>query len=308
MKHAAPELFLQPRYIDNGLSDAINGTVSWQWRKSLWFCAHLLVVLWGGFYTFSLENSAVFLILTAGVLCFGHSLGMHRRLIHQSYACKKWLEYILVYLGTLVGLGGPISMIKTHDIRDWAQRKLHCHDYFAHRQSMMRDFWWQVHCDVALDNPPTLMLEASVARNKFYQFIEKTPELQQLPWAILFYLLGVWGYVIWGISARLVACIFGHWLVGYYAHRQGQQHWVVNDAGVQGFNIGIAKWFTFGECWHNNHHAFPQSARLGHHPHEVDAGWWILLLFAKVGWVWNIQLPQSLPVREALVKKMPISG
>ena len=66
----------------------------------------------------------VFLASSAVTLCGGHSLGMHRKLIHDSYQCPKWLEYSLVYLGTLVGLAGPYGMVHTHDMRDWAQRQV----------------------------------------------------------------------------------------------------------------------------------------------------------------------------------------
>jgi len=74
-----------------------------------------------------------FVVMSALTVCLGHSLGMHRRLIHRSYDCPLWLERLFVYCGTLVGMAGPYGMIRQHDIRDWAQRKPHCHPYLAHR-------------------------------------------------------------------------------------------------------------------------------------------------------------------------------
>ena len=49
-------------------------------------------------------RSPLFLVSTGVSVCLGHSLGMHRRLIHRAYDCPLWLERLFVYLGTLVGM------------------------------------------------------------------------------------------------------------------------------------------------------------------------------------------------------------
>ena len=295
----------KPRFVETGRAHASKGRVFWSIEKSLWVTA-----MYGGtaiaiaFYA-SFVNILVFLLTTAFVLCFGHSLGMHRRLIHNSFECPLWLEYILVYLGALVGLGGPITMIYTHDIRDWAQRKPHCHDYFAHRQSFLKDAWWQMHCDIALKHPPLLDIEDRVEKDKFYHFIQQTTLLQQLPWAILFYLIGGWGLVLWGICARVAVCVTGHWLIGYFAHRKGHQSWQVEGAGVQGYNVKFAGLISFGESWHNNHHAFPGSAKIGLYQGQSDPGWWVLKIFERAGLAWNLMTPELLPNRKALRRISP---
>ena len=281
-------------------TDTVTGRVIWSASKSFWVGGMYAGAIIGGYFTFSIEHLVVFALSTSVVLCFGHSLGMHRRLIHNSFECPRWLEYTMVYLGTLVGLGGPITMIQTHDIRDWAQRKPKCHDYFAHRQNFFRDAWGQMHCNLELKNPPALRLEDRVANDRFYRFIEQTWMLQQLPLAILFYLVGGWGWVIWGICARVAVSVTGHWLIGYYAHRGGHQDWHVAGAGVQGYNIKFAGLITFGECWHNNHHAFPGSAKIGLNKDQIDPGWWVLQIFEYLGLAWNIQTPETLAPRKEL--------
>jgi stearoyl-CoA desaturase (delta-9 desaturase) len=118
--------------------------------------------------------------------------------------------------------------------------------------------------------------------------MERTWMLQQLPWAVLFYWLGGWSWVLWGICTRTSASILGHWLIGYLAHNKGDRSWHVSGAAVQGYNV---RWFallTMGESWHNNHHAFPGSARLGIEKGQWDPGWWVLLLLAKIGVVENL--------------------
>ncbi|WP_137937966.1 acyl-CoA desaturase [Chitinivorax sp. B] len=281
-------------------TDVVQGSVKWAPAKSFWFTGMLFATLIGGSLTWSWSAFGVFLASTAAVLLFGHSLGSHRKLIHDSYQCPRWLEYTLVYMGVQVGLSGPLGLLRQHDLRDFAQRLPDCHDYLRHRNVFWRDAWWQLNCELILDRPPKLNLEPRVANDRFYQFLERTWMWQQLPPAIVLYMLGGWAFVFWGVCARITAGVFGHWLVGYFAHNQGDMHFEVTGAAVQGHNIHLVSLLTMGECWHNNHHAFPGSAKLGLAPGEWDPGWWALKLMARVGWVWGIRLPADLPHRAVL--------
>ncbi len=289
-----------PRINDSNEANPLDGTVRWSPKKSIWITSMYVTSLVGGYLTFSLSAFIVFVIFTAITLCLGHSLGMHRRLIHNSYECLKWMEYIFVHLGTLVGMAGPIGMVKTHDIRDWAQRQNECHDYFCHENSFLKDGWWQIHCDLDLDNPPLFEPETQIANDKVYKFMESTWMLQQLPWAILLFYFGGVSWVIWGICCRVSVSVTGHWLIGYFAHNEGHRDWEVEGAAVQGYNIKYTGWITMGECWHNNHHAYPGSALLGIYEDQVDPGWKVLKLLHLLGLVWNIKLPQDMPFRKEL--------
>jgi sn-1 stearoyl-lipid 9-desaturase len=282
-------------------ADAVAGTVRWQPVKSLWIGAMSvlaiaiapLVVTWGAV--------VLFIVTTATTVCLGHSLGMHRRLIHRAYDCPLWLERTFVYLGTLVGMAGPFGMIQQHDLRDWAQRRAACHPYLAHRAGFARDGWWQLHCELVLAHPPTLVIEDRVRRDAFYRFLERTWMTQQIPWAIVFFVLGGWPWVVWGIAVRVAVSVTGHWLVGHFAHTRGPQSWHVAGAGVQGYNVPYCGLITMGEAWHNNHHAFPGSARLGVRDGEWDPGWWVLVGLSRLGLVWDVKTPQALPPRAAVI-------
>ena len=85
-----------------------------------------------------------------------------------------------------------------------------------------------------------------------------------------------WGFVFWGVCARVSAGVFGHWMIGYLAHNHGAIVREVRGAAVQGRNVRMVSLLTMGECWHNNHHAVPGSARLGLAAGEWDPGWWVL--------------------------------
>lgn len=125
--------------------------------------------------------------------------------------------------------------------------------------------------------------------------------LQHVLVAILFYAWGGWAFVFWGVCARVTAGVVGHWLIGYLAHNHGPMNYQIRGAAVQGRNVRWMSLLTMGECWHNNHHAFPGSARLGLASTEWDPGWWVLQLFARVGLVWNCRLLSDLAPRESLI-------
>src|SRR5690242_9299632 len=92
------------------------GTVRYAPIKSIWFLGMTMGALIGGALTIRWSAVALFAGLTAVVLLFGHSLGNHRKLVHDSFQCPKWLEYLLVYLGVQVGLAGPIGLLRQHDL------------------------------------------------------------------------------------------------------------------------------------------------------------------------------------------------
>lgn len=279
---------------------ADTGTVHPDLVKLTWVGSMLVLGTVGSLLTINTSAVVLFLTTTALTLCLGHSLGMHRLFIHRSYRGPKWLEYLFVHLGVLVGLAGPFGMLRTHDLRDWAQRQSQCHSYFAHGERWYRDLYWQLFCSIRLDNPPAIEAESAIADDPVYRFMENTWMLQQLPWAVTFYAIGGWSWVCWGIGSRVSVSILGHWLIGYFAHNDGSRNWHVDGAAVQGHNVPFVALLTMGESWHNNHHAFPGSARLGLEPGQWDPGWWVLRLLERLGLASDFVLSEDLPERAEL--------
>ena len=87
------------RISDLAPCNASLGQVVHNWPKIIWFCSMLIIAIVGGILTFSYAALGLFVVTTFVSLCLGHSVGMHRKLIHQSYQCPLWLEYILVHFG-----------------------------------------------------------------------------------------------------------------------------------------------------------------------------------------------------------------
>ena len=288
------------RVIADTHTSAVDGRIRWAPARSLWTGGMTVAAI--GLAPFTATPSAVILFLatSAVTLCLGHSLGLHRQLIHGSFAAPRWLSRLMIYLGTLVGMAGPLGMVRLHDLRDWAQRQSACHDLHAHRAGLLRDAWRQMHCRLELDHPPRFALEPALANDRFLRVLEATWMLQQLPWAVAFFAIGGLPWLVWGIPVRIAVCLTGHWLVGHVTHRRGPQGWRVDGVAVQGHDLPQAALITFGEAWHGNHHAWPDSARLGIEPGQPDPGWWVLVVLRRAGLVWNVRTPADLAPREGL--------
>lgn len=278
--------------VDGDAANASDGRVVWAPVKSLWNSAMIAGALVLGPMTATPGAVFLFLLLTYVTLLLGHSVGMHRLLIHRTYECPKWLERLLIYVGVLVGMAGPFGVLRIHDIRDWAQRLPDCHDFFSHRRSLWRDAFWQLHCRFVFDKPPVFNVEEEFLADRWLRAMDRTWMLHQAPVALLLYAFGGWPWVVWGVCCRVSVSVAGHWVVTYFCHNPGAGTWRVRGAGVQASNLSGVGFITVGECWHNNHHAFPESARMGLQPNQCDPGYWVLSKLRTFGLVWNIGLPR----------------
>lgn len=235
--------------------------------------------------------------LTYITLLLGHSVGMHRMMIHRSFRTVRWLRYVLLYLGTLVGIGGPSAVITIHDTRDWAQRAPDCHEFFSHNRRFWRDISWQLFYRFDFNNPPKVNIEPDVKDAIFVQHLDKFWRWHQLGLAGLLFLIGGLPFVVWGVFLRVAISTIGHWTVTYICHNPGPGRWNVKAAGVQASNLKlpglIGGWLTHGECWHNNHHAFPESAQIGLEKGQVDPAWFIISHLEQLGLAYNVRRPRT---------------
>ena len=88
---------------------AQTGRIVFEPIKAGWLALMTIGGIIGVCQYFSWLALLVFVTLSGLTLCAGHSVGMHLLLIHRSFRAEKWLERVLVYLGVLVGMGGPIA-------------------------------------------------------------------------------------------------------------------------------------------------------------------------------------------------------
>ncbi|WP_209348069.1 acyl-CoA desaturase [Pontixanthobacter sp. CEM42] len=279
-------------------ADPTTGRVVWDPVHSIWNGGMLAAALIFAPLTASVASVTVGLLLTGIFLLLGHSVGFHRLMIHRSFQTYWPIRLFLIWCGTVAGMSGPLWITRTHDLRDWAQRQSDCHDYLAHRNSMLKDAWWQLHCRLELASPPRFDL-SELERSRFIVFLERSWMAHQLPLALLLWLAGGWAFVVWGICVRVTLTVHGHWLVGHLAHRRGPQSWIVDEAGVQAHDVPWAGFITMGEAWHNNHHAYPGSAKIGLKHGQSDLGYRFIAVLERIGLAWDVCLPGAMPERQA---------
>jgi stearoyl-CoA desaturase (delta-9 desaturase) len=196
----------------------------------------------------------------------------------------------------------PFRILYQHDIRDWAQRHPACHAFFIHQNPMWKDFLWQLHCEIRLAHPPRFQIESVVVDDRFHRFLQRTWMLQQLPWAILCLRVG------WNSLRRLGRERAGDGLAHRALARRilRAQH---RRARLAPSTATPSRATTFpgsasspwANPWHNNHHAFPGSARLDCHPRNPIPAGGHCERCGALGLAWHIKLPADLPIRPELV-------
>lgn len=222
------------------------------------------------------------------VTALGITLGFHRLLTHRSLAVPKPLEYALAVLGSLALQGGPIEWVAQH-------RKHHAHtDRPGDPHNARRGMKW-AHCDwLFRTNVDRLTPEMrarwtpDLVKDPFYRVLEKYNVLLQVVVGVALYAAGGWSWVIWGLFARLVFVYHSTWMVNSAAHDSGYKTYRTNDLSTNNWFVALV---TFGEGWHNNHHAFPSSARHGLRWFELDPTYWAIRALAACGLARNVKLP-----------------
>lgn len=283
-------------------ADPCTGQIRLDPAKLLWNGVMLLGAIAAPFFV-TLPAILLCLVTTYVTLLLGHSVGMHRMMIHRNVDAISAVERGLILLGTWVGIGGPAQIIAVHDLRDWAQRHPNCHDYFTHRRSYWRDLSWQLFYRFNFDAPPTVTLEARYANDRFYQHLSRYWRWHQVGLAALLFLIGGVPFVLWGVCLRVAISTVGHWSVTYLCHNPGPGRYDVAEAGVQASDLSgpLLGFLTHGECWHSNHHAFPESARIGLYKGQIDPAARVIEWLAGIGWVTRIGTARPDNQREDLI-------
>jgi fatty-acid desaturase len=106
----------------------------------------------------------------------------------------------------------------------------------------------------------------------------------------ILFAIGGWSMVLWGVFARVVFGWHSTWLVNSFTHSWGTRRFSTNDDSTNNWFIAL---LTFGEGWHNNHHAQPSCARHGLKWYEFDMNWLTIRVFEKLGWAKQIRVYET---------------
>lgn len=226
-------------------------------------------------------------------LSLGIGMGYHRLLTHRSYRPAKWIEYVLAVCGTLALEGGPISWVATHRI----------HHRFSDKTGdphTPRDGKWWSHIIWMLvgeaTNADTTMCShyaPDLCRDRFMVWLSK---YNYVPLAVLSILLLTFGglpFLLWGVFFRVTMGLHATWMVNSLTHFWGGRRFATSDGSRN--NIFVAL-LTFGEGWHNNHHAHPTSARHGLAWYEIDMTWMTIWLLKIVGLARSVRVAAIEPL------------
>ena len=268
------------------------------YTASLFIIAMHVIALAAGPFTFSWPALAVcvFLHWVSGGL--GITLGYHRLLTHRSFKTPKVVEYFLTLMAALACQGGPIAWITTHRIHHaYSDENLDPH-------SPTKGFFWSHMgwCMVKNQNITNQDIRTKIApdltRDKGMVFLEKTHILWTFLLAGALYMMGGWSFVVWGICVRLVLVYHCTWFVNSAAHIWGYKTYKSDDLST---NLWWVALLTYGEGWHNNHHAFQYSARHGLKWWEFDSTYLMIQTLEKLGLANAIKVPPARLLQEKAV-------
>ncbi len=258
------------------------------WGTIIYMASIHFVALFAFFPSnFSWEAIGIAFVLyciTAGV---GITLGFHRLVSHRSFETPKLVEYFLIFCGTLACQGGPLDWIGLHRIHHkYSDTELDPHD-------SNQGFWWSHLGWMLCQNPANEKISRytkDIAKDPFYQFCQVAMIPIQVVLGLFLYHFGGWSFVIWGIFVRLVVVFHCTWFVNSATHKFGYKSHESKDNSKNCWWVAL---LTFGEGWHNNHHAYQYSARHGLEWWEIDLTWMMIRLLSLLGLAKNIKLPPT---------------
>jgi fatty-acid desaturase len=263
---------------------AFPSRVTFSFSEAGWLYLMAVPGVFGLFYL-TPARVIVAAILAALTICLGHSVALHRGVIHQSFQAPRPIMRLGLYLFVLTGMGGPLTWIRLHHVRDYWQNHPQCPPYFSYKHSLLKEIWWSLHGSYATGDPTELIDQGQLPDLPWLKFLEWSWPLHNLLLGALLYAIDGWGMVLVAGCLRTAVGILGHCVVNYVAHTQGSKRYTIGDSPEQGRNTWLLGVLSFGEGFHNNHHAYPGSARMGQTWYEIDAGWYALRALEALGLV-----------------------
>ena len=203
---------------------------------------------------------------------FGITVGYHRLLAHRSFRAPRWLERALATLGVLALQGSPATWVSDH-----RQHHFHsdddCDPHDISRGLFFAHMGWIFYLrPEAAETRRKQRYARDVLRDPYYRWLDRYHYLPGFVLGGLLYLAGGLELFLWGFCTRLTLLYHSTWLVNSAAHAWGYR----NFSDAKGANNWLVALLAFGEGWHNNHHAWPGSARHGLRPWEIDVSWWLI--------------------------------
>ncbi len=264
------------------------------------------------FYFWSVSSIIAFFVFYT-LTGLGLTMGYHRLFAHHAYVVPKWLEYTIALFGYLAIQRGPIFWSAMHRMHhkytDVPGKDPHSpkeglwHVHFGWIQMRRSDIWTQ---EVYKKQAPDLY------KDPFYRWLDHERHDYIVNFVIIGIAYGIGGLVgaagpfdthnalcwlVWVGLLNRVALLQAFALINSLCHMWGSSPYRSKTDRTSTNNLLVAL-LIFGEGWHNNHHAFPKSARHGLRWFQVDVAWYTIWLLKTVGLAKNVSLPDKQQVKE----------
>jgi len=240
-----------------------------------------------GLYFFSWKLLLLSIVLNWVAGSLGIGIGYHRLLTHKGFQTPKLVEYFLTVCGTLALQGGQINWVVTHRIHHaFTEKPGDPHSprdgrWWAHMGWILRGTAQQHEEKVMRRYAPDLM------KDKFHVVLSRFYYVPLIISGVVLFALGGVPALLWGVFVRVTFGLHATWLVNSATHLWGTRRFETTDDSTNNWLIAL---LTFGEGWHNNHHAFPTAARHGLKWYEIDINWWGIKALKLMGWARGIKL------------------
>jgi stearoyl-CoA desaturase (delta-9 desaturase) len=258
-----------------------------------------IVLLWGRGFSWVDLGLLLGMYVVTGL---GITVGFHRLFSHRAFETTAVVQFVLAAMGSMAVQAPLLKWAAVHRLHH--QHSDRAEDpHSPHHQGHGLTGWlrgaWHAHLGwVFRPETPDLnryvkdLCQSRVLRTAHALFPLWIAAGLIIPAVLGGVLTGSWmGAVfglVWGGLARI--CLIHHvtWSVNSVCHLWGRQPFRSADHSRNNFLFGI---LAFGEGWHNNHHAFPTSARHGLVWWQLDPSYWVIRGLALVGLAWKVKLP-----------------
>jgi stearoyl-CoA desaturase (delta-9 desaturase) len=256
---------------------------------------------WAGLLHWSDVGVFAIMYVLTGI---GVTVGFHRLLTHRSFKTGPVVRGGLAILGSAAIEGPVISWVadhrKHHAFSDRPGDPHSPHDERDGFAAPLRGFFhahigwlFRANATSAERYAPDLVNDADVAIISrlfplFAVFSLAAPFF--LGWAWTGTIGGALTALLWAGAARMMLLHHVTWSVNSICHMFGKQPATERDHSTNFAPLGV---LSFGEAWHNFHHAHPRSARHGALPHQIDPSAAVIRVFERAGWATNVHWPTA---------------
>jgi len=258
-----------------------------------------IVFLWG--WGLSWPELGLFLGMYV-VTVLGITVGFHRHFTHRSFETSRIMQVVLGVLGSMAVQGSLFQWVAYHrrhhqhsDKRDDPHSP---HYHGTGFWGMLRGLWFAHVGWFFRPYPPNLyryvrdLRQSALLRSVSALFPVWILAGLLIPTVAGWLLVGGWMGALFGfLWGGLVRIFFVHhvtWSVNSVCHLWGRRPFQSQDESRNNLVFGV---LAFGEGWHNNHHAFPTSARHGFRWWQIDVSYWCIRALALCGLAWNVKVP-----------------